>query len=162
MEFFSRTDIKVDLNRITNDYLDNKDTWPWSHNKVAINNHTGSPDETDTKYKLVYTEYKFINPIFKNSIWEETINQLPIKKGRARLQIMKPFSILTAHRDFEQRYHLAIKTDPACLFVDVNENKTYHIPADGYFCKVNTMKLHTVFNASNNCDRLHLVVSEYV
>lgn len=163
MSFFSRTDIQVDIQKITKDYLENKDSWPWSNNKVAINNHTGDDyDATDNRYKLVYTEYKYTNLIFKNTIWEETIKKLPIKMGRARLQIMKPDSLLTLHRDFEQRYHLAIITDPGCLFLDAEENKTYHVPADGYFYKIDTTKLHTAFNASNNCNRLHLVVSEYV
>jgi len=163
MEFFSRTDIKVDIVKLTKNYLENKDKWEWANNKVAINNHNGSDfDPTDTRYKLIYSEYKYINKVFQDTIWEEIINRLPIKKGRARLQIMKPDSLLTLHRDFEKRYHLAIITDPACLFLDAEENQTYHVPADGYFYKIDTTKLHTAFNASNNCDRLHLVVSEYV
>ena len=163
MSFFSRTEITVDIQNVLEEYNKHKDEWPWANNKVALNNHTGQEyDVTDTRYKLVYTEYKYINRIFKNTLWEQMIDQLPIKKGRARLQIMKPTSVLDLHRDFEQRYHLAIITDPACLFLDAEENKTYHIPADGFWYKVDTTKLHSALNASNNCDRLHLVVSEYV
>ena len=65
MSFFSRTEIKVDIQNVLEEYNKHKDKWPWANNKVALNNHTGQEyDVTDTRYKLVYTEYKYINRIF--------------------------------------------------------------------------------------------------
>ena len=75
---------------------------------------------------------------------------------------MDPFKALDLHRDFDRRWHIALFTDPACLMIDFEDNKTYHIPSDGYVYNVDTTKLHIALNSTNNINRVHLVVSQYV
>jgi hypothetical protein len=86
-----------------------------------------------------------------------------IKIGRARFMRAPPRQGLTIHRDFEIRYHLVLKTNPGALFgerVDDGEvvAKCYHIPADGHFYKVDTLRDHFIYNGGTE-DRIHLVLN---
>ena len=158
-----KTDIKVDLEGLRADYLKNLNQWPIHKNRIMLNNHTGVDDYH--KYigqSLIYTEFKYMNSLFKNTIWEETLKLIPGKIGKARLMIMPHDRLLTLHKDTEARWHVALFTDPSCVAYDYETNKGYHIPSDGYIYKLDGRKLHTVFNASNNFTRVHLVVCEYV
>lgn len=157
--FFKKTDIQVNIEELIN-HFDSNYSKMYS-NRISINSRANSHNPADLCAQLVYTEYPEILPEFKNTIWEDTLKLIPGKKSRVRIHTVAPFSVLEAHRDFEKRYHVALHTDPACLFVDLENNITYHIPVDGYVYEVDTTKLHTFINASNNCYRTHLVVCQY-
>lgn len=161
--FYTKTNIKVDLDRLKKDYLLNKDSWTIVRNRFCLNNHTGVDDYvTNAGQKLIYTEYKYMNSEFKNTVWEETLKLLPVKISRARIMIMSPMSLLPIHRDVEPRWHLALFTDPSCVFYDFESSSGIHIPEDGYFYRIDTRRLHTTFNTTTNFDRVHLVINEYV
>ena len=88
------------------------------------------------------------------------------KFGRIRYMRSMPKTGLTIHSDFEKRYHYVLETNADALFgerVDENElvAKCYHIPADGYFYKVDTTVPHFVYNGGWS-PRVHLVICEAV
>ena len=158
-----KTNITVEIETLRKDYIDKHSSWEIYKNRICLNNHANIDDPVaDAGQRMIYTEYKFMNNAFKDSIWEKTLKLLPGKIGRARIMLMGPEKLLSMHRDIENRWHLALFTDPACIFYDHEDNKAFHIPADGFFYKVNTRRLHTVFNSTNNFTRIHLVVCEYV
>lgn len=162
-DFLIKTDIKVDVDILREDFLKNFKNWKNINNRICINSYSEKDSrEDDAGQRLTYAPYEYIYPEFKNTIWEEVINKLPGKKSRARIMIMSPFKILDLHRDFEKRWHIPIITDPGCMMLDYEANKTYHLPADGYVYDVDTTKLHTAFNITTNVNRVHLVVSQYV
>lgn len=161
--FLEKTNIQVDLEKLRQDFLKNISSWPIYRNRITLNNHDGIDEYVkNNKQRLIYTEFNHMNSLFKNTIWEDTLKQFPGKIGRARLMMLPHEKLLTLHRDFEARWHIALFTDPSCVTYDFEEQKGYHIPADGYIYKLDGRKLHTVFNCSNNFDRVHLVVCEYV
>jgi len=158
-----KTNIQVDLAGLRKHYIENVQLWPVNKNRICLNNHDGIDDYTkNSGQRFIYTEFKHMNSLFKDTIWEETLNKIPAKIGRARLMILGPEKLLTAHRDLEVRWHIALFTDPSCVAYDMESNESFHIPADGYFYKLDGRRLHTVFNSSNNFNRVHLVVCEYV
>jgi hypothetical protein len=96
------------------------------------------------------------------------------QSGRVRLSNLRPLQCLRSHADNEQRFHLAIRTNPGVFFYNITvqqpnsqyssvadlENFSgvgYHIPADGFFYKSNTLLPHTAVNTGKG-DRIHLVV----
>ena len=86
-----------------------------------------------------------------------------IKIGRARFMRLLPKTGLTVHADNSERYHLVINTNKDAFIAQTMNNGgiaavCYHIPADGYFYKVDTTKRHFVYNGGQ-VDRIHLVVS---
>jgi hypothetical protein len=99
----------------------------------------------------------------------ELLSNDRFKLGRVRFMLLKPKTGLTAHRDREFRYHLVLKTNPKSYIsynnktVDINKSQLvsvancYHIPADGYWYRVDTRQQHWVYNGGAT-DRIHLVV----
>lgn len=162
-DFLIKTEIEVNMKGLKEDFIKNFDKWTVINNRICINSYSdGDHRKEDASQLLTYAPYEYIYPEFRNTIWEEVINQLPGKKSRARIMIMPPFKILDLHRDFEKRWHIPIITDPACMMLDYETAKSYHIPADGYVYDVDTTKLHTAFNPTTNINRVHLVVCQYV
>lgn len=157
-----KTNVQVNIEELKKDFLKHFDQWPVVENRVCLNNYIDRDDYSkNASIRLIYAEHLYMNSIFKNTIWEETLMKLPGKIGRARIMIMNPGKGLDQHRDLEMRWHLALFTDPGCIAYDVESDTQYHIPADGYFYKLDARKLHRVYNESN-IRRVHLVVSEYV
>lgn len=102
-----------------------------------------------------------------NSYTKEMIHQLEslegFKCGRVRYMRLSPKTGLSLHVDETVRYHLVLKTNPTSFFAFGVEGKEelahcYHIPADGYFYRVDTTVPHFVYNAGNE-DRIHLVIA---
>ena len=159
----TKTNIQVDLKGLQEDYIKNIDSWPKHKNRISINNHDGIDEYVKNNgQRLIYTEFNYMNTIFKDTIWEETLRLFPGKIGRARIMIMDHEKLLTKHRDLEARWHVALFTDPSCVIYDFESGMGKHIPADGYIYKLDGRRLHTAFNSSNNFQRVHLVVCEYV
>ena len=99
--------------------------------------------------ELKYTE---LNPYFKDTIFEQLINQYNLK--RSRLMWVEPMSCYSMHRDSTPRLHIPMITNPQCFFV-FKQGIVQHMPA-GYIYKVNTMEQHTFMNCSEE-RRLHLI-----
>lgn len=159
----TKTDLQVDLQALIEDYYKNFNSWPVSENRVCLNNMDNADDyEKNASLRLVYAEFPYMNSIFKNTIWEDTLRLLPGKIGRARLMIMNPKGSLFKHRDLQARWQLALFTDPNCTIYDFNNDKSYHIPADGYFYKLDARSPHAAYNKTDALIRVSLVVEEYV
>jgi aspartyl/asparaginyl beta-hydroxylase (cupin superfamily) len=158
-----KTNITVDLENLRKDFLDNKNHWPCYQNRYCLNNYNNNDDYLkNAQQRLIYTEYKYMNSIFKNTIWEDVLKKIPVKISRARIMMMPPTTILSIHRDIEPRWHLALFTDPGCIYYDVDTSTAVHIPSDGHFYRLDTRFPHTAFNATDNFTRIHLVVCEHV
>jgi hypothetical protein len=111
-----------------------------------------------------FTEWNGIGE-YTRSIIEDLSNQVGIHFGRIRYMKLLPKTGLSVHHDFEPRYHLVLKTNPHAYFLDCTQEgdvqaKAYHVPADGYFYKVDTLRNHSVFNGGWE-PRIHLVLAEY-
>lgn len=84
------------------------------------------------------------------------------KFGRIRYMRLMPKTGLTVHADFEFRYHYVMQTNKHAYFGEsVNESelsaKCYHIPADGFFYRIDTTREHFVYNGGWE-PRIHLVI----
>jgi hypothetical protein len=85
------------------------------------------------------------------------------KLGRVRFMRLMPKTGLSVHKDNEFRYHFVLKTNNnAYVCNNINSESSvaavcYHIPSDGYWYKVDTTKIHWVYNGGNE-ERIHLVV----
>jgi hypothetical protein len=101
-------------------------------------------------------------PEYTRSILEDLSKKENITLGRVRFMRLPSKMGLTIHTDYEVRYHLVIYTNRFALFGHAYEGaeelaKCYHVPADGYFYKVDTTLGHFVYNAGKE-DRIHLVI----
>lgn len=117
-------------------YRESKDPW-----KDAVGVYNGT-----------WIGENILNPFFKNTIFEEIINNNNLI--RTRFMWAKPFSCYTMHKDVSPRFHIPIITNPDAYFVFKEEGIT-HLPA-GHAYWIDTRKHHTVMNCSKDW-RLHLV-----
>ena len=100
-----------------------------------------------------YIEYEFRNPIYD---YLEYTNKViaDLKIHRTRLICLRPQTCYTYHKDFSQRIHIPLITNPNCFLIVDDELNRY--PADGSSYLINTTKHHTAVNASKR-DRWHIV-----
>ena len=97
-------------------------------------------------------KYTNLNPFFKDTIFEEVINQYKLK--RTRLMWTSPMTCYSMHRDSTPRVHIPLITNLDCYFV-FQQGIVQHLPL-GYVYWVDTTKKHTFMNCSEH-PRLHLV-----
>jgi hypothetical protein len=84
------------------------------------------------------------------------------KLGRVRLMRLMSKAGLTVHADTSVRYHLVLQTNPTAYMAQAFRAGNigavcFHMPADGYFYKVDTTKHHFVYNGGLD-PRIHLVI----
>lgn len=124
-------------------------------------------DKELEKFVAKESDFTEINPLV-GSYTKEILKKLSEHTGKqfGRIRYMRALSKrgLSIHRDFEARYHFVLYTNPGALFGErVDEDglaaKCYHIPADGYFYKVDTTRDHFIYNGGWE-DRIHLVICE--
>lgn len=136
------------------------------------NDCVGSLYDDDTRdYVADETDYNIWN-IDSDWYTRQEIEKLSNNKfslGRVRFMLLKPKTGLTVHNDREFRYHLVLKTNKRSYVsynnLSIDKEKCqlpsvancYHIPADGYWYRVDTTKKHWVYNGGKT-DRIHLVV----
>ena len=99
--------------------------------------------------ELAYTN---LNPFFKDTIFEELINQYKLK--RARLMWISPMTCYSIHKDTTPRIHIPMITNSECYFV-FKQGFISHLPTGSVYL-VDTTKLHTFMNCSTK-SRLHLI-----
>lgn len=99
--------------------------------------------------ELTYTN---LNPFFKDTIFEQLINQYKLK--RTRLMWTSPMTCYSMHKDSTPRIHIPMITNPECYFV-FKEGIIQHMPAGSVYW-TNTVNLHTFMNCSDK-PRLHLI-----
>lgn len=187
MKFIEKLDFTADIEKMREDLnaLLQQISWPEEdiHKKLpggqlGITYRPGAEnvwlDASGSLYdkeagKFISTESDFteMNPLV-GSYTQEILKQLSYYTGKkfGRIRYMRQQSKrgLSIHRDFEQRYHFVLYTNPNALFGEtVNDNelaaKCYHVPANGHFYKVDTTRDHFVYNGGWE-DRVHLVICE--
>jgi len=109
-----------------------------------------------------FTELNPDIPDYLKSKLEELAIAENIELGRIRFMRLMPKAGLSVHADTSVRYHFVLKTNPhayiAHTFHAGNVSALcFHIPADGNFYKVDTTKLHFVYNGGQE-PRIHLVI----
>ena len=101
---------------------------------------------------ILETDWAQLNPFFKDSIFEDLINQYKLK--RTRLMWTSPMTCYSMHRDSTPRVHIPLITNSDCYFV-FQQGIVQHLPL-GYVYWVDTTKKHTFMNCSAY-PRLHLI-----
>lgn len=104
------------------------------------------------------SENGYIEWEFRNPIWDylEYTNKVisDLKLHRTRLINLRRQTCYSYHKDFSQRMHIPLITNPSCwLIVD---DVLHRYPADGSSYLINTTLSHTAVNASKR-DRWHIV-----
>jgi len=183
MNFISKTNLSIDVEKVNADLNHLLTLFHWSlptspiHNQIGIRHRATAEDIwLDASGSLYnkelgrftgqegdFSEWNPNLPEYTRSAIEQLMLSENIKIGRARFMLAPPRRGLTVHRDFEMRYHLVLKTNPHAFFGEkVNEGdltaKCYHMPADGYFYKVDTTRDHFIYNGGME-DRIHLVLN---
>ena len=96
--------------------------------------------------------YNNLNPYFKDSIFEDIINEF--KLSRTRLMWVGPYACYSMHVDSTSRIHIPLITNTECYFVFKSGTLKHMSTGSVYW--TDTTKQHTFMNCSNQ-DRLHLV-----
>lgn len=106
----------------------------------------------DPKYNGKVTANNCIYPLFDLPYINSMTAQLNL--GYTKLMVLKPRRCYTYHTDRSPRIHIPIITNENNFFII--EDTIYRLPADGTVYKVDTTKMHSFVNASNET-RLHIV-----
>ena len=187
MNFIEKIDFKVNLEKIKQDleHILNIYAWPpedfinhTPSNQIGLTYRKNAEDIWldaggslyDHKIKKFIAEEKDFTE-FNSEVGSYTkniINELSKKEnidfGRIRYMKADQKRGLSIHKDLECRYHLVIKTNPGALFGEYHGAEgvaatCFHLPADGYFYKVDTTRDHFIYNGGWD-ERIHLVLCE--
>jgi len=97
-------------------------------------------------------QYNIINPVVKNTLFEDIIVKYNL--ARSRFLFLAPFSTYSIHKDSTKRLHIPIITNSKC-FLLFKENGLHHL-APGHVYETDTTLEHTSINCSESW-RLHFV-----
>jgi hypothetical protein len=92
---------------------------------------------------------------YVGTVWEELIKPLT-NIGEARKIVLDPTQCYHAHADIDDRYHLTIQTEE-CYLIDLTNNCTHKLNADGIWYEMDAGRLHTAANFGRY-PRIQLVV----
>jgi hypothetical protein len=172
-----RTDHTVNLTQILVDLDSVLQLQPWPEwNQIGLRHrpeatdlwldaHGSLYDKQLNKYTSTENDFSVWNsqtPKYTKDVIEDLARQEGFKIGRVRYMRQMPKNGLSVHFDSEQRYHLVLETNSNAMFGFKERDgnvvaKCYHVPADGFFYKVDTTKEHFVYNGGWE-PRIHLVI----
>ena len=112
--------------------------------RLAVNETTGD------LFSGVYT----IKTEFKNTPLGNVLEEMG-DIGEARLLKLVGGETYTAHTDPDDRFHLAITTNPHCYLLDLDNEKMFQIPVDGHMWTMDTSFKHIAANFGGS-PRIHL------
>lgn len=164
------TQVMQDLNAI----LDGRTTWE-PQNQIGLKCRPGAADQwKDATGSLhdpitgdeLATEGDFTGwcqnvPFYTRAALEMLERSEKVVLGRIRFMRAMPKTGLSMHFDLEQRYHLVLETNPSAIFAECFRDSDirctgYHLPMDGHWYRVDTMREHFVYNGGWT-PRIHLV-----
>ena len=116
--------------------------------KVVLNKPTGN---------FFYDPWE-IKEEYKNTVWEDILNSLPLDKGEARIIKLAPGTTYVSHTDIDDRWHLTLQAQRSYL-IDLDSETMYPTVVDGIWYSMNTGKRHVASNFGS-IDRLQLVVRQ--
>lgn len=119
---------------------------PTDKMKVTINKPTGN---------FFYDPW-ILKDEYKETVWKNLLDSLPVPKGEARIIILDPGHNYTAHADIDDRYHLNILGDESFL-IDLMREQMHKLNQDGIWYDMNAGLLHTAANFGR-LSRIQLVV----
>ena len=176
--FIEKLNITADITQVLEDLKQIRKLTDWEpYNQISL---VHRPDVKDpeqrwkdgtgslfSKGKRLAREEDFTKlnkqvPPYTRQILKNLAAHENIQIGRARFMNLGFHRGLGVHQDESVRYHLVIRTH---LFAYIAQSKPgqveaatcYHLPADGYFYKVDTTVPHFVFNGDQK-QRIHLVI----
>lgn len=121
--------------------------------------------------KLPYDEFRFslneptsnffydewvLKSEFKNTVWEEIYNSLPMNKGEARIIKLDGGQSYISHADIDDRYHLNLSGSKSFL-IDLDNMQMHHMVKDGVWYEMDAGIRHSASNFGNTY-RYQLVV----
>ena len=99
-----------------------------------------------------------IKNCYKDTLWEQVLNTLPVAIGQARIISLKPGESYMAHADIDNRWHLNLTSQESYL-IDL-ENKVMHeCRRDDRWAYMDAGRIHAATNYGS-VPRLQLVVRE--
>jgi len=107
----------------------------------------------DCKGKLLSGPYE-TKPEFQNTPLGDVLASID-NPGEARLLRLTPSETYSAHADPDDRFHVAIITNPFAYLLDFTNEKFYHLPADGSLWYMDAGVVHIAANFGPR-DRIHL------
>lgn len=110
----------------------------------------------ETNGNLLSGDYT-IKKEFLNTPLGDALELLGDDIGEARLLRLGHEDVYTAHTDPDDRYHLVIKTTPYSYLLDLESDKMFKLPTDGYFYLMDTSIMHSAINLGGG-ERIHLNV----
>jgi hypothetical protein len=133
---------------------------PWANGKDngwAYKVNT-APDGSDAVVKpganLNVNDPYVLLPEFENTPVGDALNLLgPV--GGAYLRKLDPRRYYGAHSDQDDRYHLAITTNPLAVMMDFDNQTIHHMPVNGVWSLMDTGLTHTAQNYGTE-SRIHL------
>lgn len=178
--FIEKLNLTADLEQVTKDLNQILTYTSWEPtNQISLVHRPGIVN-ADEKWKdgigslfqkgnrlASENDFSIINelvPEYTRQLLCSLAENLGIETGRSRFMNLLSHKGLSVHTDESVRYHLVIKTHPAAYIGQSHTGKSiaaicYHLPADGYFYKVDTTVPHFVYNGSPE-NRIHLVICQ--
>ena len=97
-----------------------------------------------------------VSPEFKNTIWEELLNTLPLDFGQARLMKLEPEQCYRTHADADNRYHLTLSGTHSFL-IDLDTQTMHPTQLDGKWYLMDASRRHSAVNFGETT-RVQLVI----
>lgn len=148
----------IDVDKILKEYqdLEPKLEWLEDHNtkqcclQYAENRHSliegcGTPHIDEMLYSTC-------NNLILDSIFEKIIKKYNLY--RTRFMWVRSRRCYSLHRDFSQRIHIPLITNPSAMFV-FKDTGIHHLEIGNVY-KIDTTKVHSFANFGNH-DRLHII-----
>jgi len=176
--FIQKLDLTANVAQVLEDLKTIRTMAPWEpHNQISLvhrpavtdlaerwKDGTGSLFEKGKRLAREedFTEINDQVPTYTQEVLQRLATHENIEIGRARFMNLGFHRGLGVHQDESVRYHLVIKTHVFAYIAQARPGQVeaatcYHLPADGFFYKVDTRVPHFVFNGDQR-QRIHLVI----
>ena len=113
---------------------------------------SGGKNSWERKQKHSYKLSDFKYPIFDMPYTNNLITELGMY--HTRYMYLNPKNCYSYHKDYTKRIHIIVNTNKDCWLVI--EKQIYHLPINGSYFIVDTTKMHTAVNTSNE-GRIHII-----
>jgi len=125
----------------------------------ALNEHpiTGSTVLNEPTGDFFYDTWK-IKDLYKDTLWEQVLNSMPMSIGQARIIKMEPGESYMAHADIDNRWHLNLTGEQAYL-INLDDEVMYKCERDYRWAYMDASRIHAATNYGS-IPRLQLVVRE--
>jgi hypothetical protein len=118
---------------------------------------TGSTVLNEPLGDFFYDSWK-IKDLYKDTIWQQVLDTLPMSIGQARIIKMEPGDSYMAHADIDNRWHLNLTGEQAYL-IDLDNRVMHECVRDNHWAYMDASRIHAATNYGS-VSRLQLVVRE--